>query len=314
MENIIFTARVVAPVFIIIFLGLILKQRGLIDERFNAVTSKVVFNVAMPALLLQKLSSIPITEIFNFKQVIFVIAAICITFSLAWLFSFFFTKDGRDQGAFIQGAFRGNFAILGFALIRNAFGAGALGNAAIVLAVIMPIYNVLSIICLTAPLQQASSASVWKTLVSILTNPLIIAAAIALPFSIFQIPLHPIITTTTDYLAGMTLPLALIGIGSSLSLKSMHGDRKLTIWASIYKLLVLPLLCTATAIWFGFRGQELGILFFLFASPAAIASYIMAEALGSNGRLAANIVLVSTLLSLFTISVGIFILRTLHYF
>ena len=314
MANIIFTASVVAPVFFIIFLGLFLKQRGLVDEKFNAVTSKVVFNVAMPALLFQKLSSIPIAEIFNIRQVIFVAAALCVTFVLAWLYSLFFCKNGRDQGAFIQGAFRGNFAILGFALVYNAFGADALGNAAIVLAVIMPMYNVLSVICLTVPMHRESDVGILHTVISIARNPLILAAVAAIPFSIFQIPLHHIVTTTIDYLAGMTLPLALIGIGSSLSLKSVHGDIKLTILASIFKLVFMPLVCTTVAIWLGFRGQQLGVMYFLFAAPAAIASYIMAAAMGSNGRLAGNIVLVSTLFSLVTISAGIFILRSLNYF
>ena len=314
MANIIFTASVVAPVFIIIFLGMFLKQRGVIDEKFNAVTSKVVFNVAMPALLFQKLSSIPLSEIFDLHQVVFVAVALCAVFALAWLISFFICKNGSDQGAFIQGAFRGNFAILGFALIYNAFGTAALGNAAIVLAVIMPLYNVLSIVALIVPLHKESAVSIGGTVKSIATNPLILAAVIGLPFSALQAPLHPIVVRTIDYLAGMTLPLALLGIGSSLSLKSVRGDRNLTAAAALFKLVLMPLLCTLTAIWLGFRGEQLGVLFFLFAAPTAIASYIMAEALGSNGRLAANIVLVSTLLSVLTISIGIFILRSLHYF
>lgn len=314
MTNIIFTATVVAPVFIIVFLGLFLKQRGLIDEKFNAVTSRVVFNVAMPALLFQKLSSIPIAEIFNPRQVAFVATALLCMFALAWIVSIFLCKNGRDKGTFIQGSFRGNFAILGFALIYNAFGADALGNAAIVLAVIMPMYNVLSIIALTVPMHRENAVSPLRTLISIASNPLILAAVFALPFSILQISLHPVITRTIDYLAGMTLPLALIGIGSSLSLKSVRGDRKLTAAAATFKLLLMPLLCTSSAILMGFRGQALGVLYFLFAAPAAIASYIMAEALGSNGRLAANIVLMTTIFSLFTISAGTFILRSLHYF
>jgi len=290
MANIIFTTSVVAPAFIIIFLGMFLKQRGVIDEKFNAVTSKVVFNVAMPALLFQKLSSIPLSEIFDLRQVVFVAVALCAIFALAWLISFFICKNGSDQGAFIQGAFRGNFAILGFAL------------------------NVLSIVALIVPLHKESAVSIGGTVKSIATNPLILAAVIGLPFSALQVPLHPIVVRTIDYLAGMTLPLALLGIGSSLSLKSVRGDRNLTAAAALFKLVLMPLLCTLTAIWLGFRGEQLGVLFFLFAAPTAIASYIMAEALGSNGRLAANIVLVSTLLSVLTISIGIFILRSLHYF
>ena len=314
MQNLIFSATIVATVFIIIFLSFILKQQGIIGDSFGSITSKMVFNVAMPALLFQKLSTIPVHDIFNLYQILFVIAALCFMFVLSWLISMFVCKNGADQGAFIQGSFRGNFAILGLALINNAFGSDALAKGALVLAVIMPLYNVLSIIALTVPMHHEKSVSPWQTVLKIITNPLILAAAIALPFSIFQISIHSIITTTIDYLAGMTLPLALIGIGSSLSFASFSDDRTLSFVATSVKIILMPALCTGAAILLGFRGADLGILYFLFAAPAAIASYIMAHALGSNGKLAGNIVLVSTLASMFTISIGIFILKSLGYF
>jgi len=314
MQNIVFSATIVAPVFLIIFLGLFLKYRGIIDERFNAVTSKMVFNVAMPALLFQKLSSIPIEEIFNPWQLLYIIGALCFMFALAWAISLFICNNGADQGTFIQGSFRGNFAILGLALVYNAFGSEALAHGALVLAVIMPLYNVLSIIALTVPLHREKSLTPRHTFIKILTNPLILAAVVSLPFSIFQIPVHSIVTQTIDYLAGMTLPLALIGIGSSLSFTSVRQDRALTLAATITKIIVMPLVCTTGAVLAGFRGQTLGIMYFLFAAPTAIASYIMAYALGSNGRLAGNIVLVSTMVSMVTIAVGIFILKSLAFF
>lgn len=314
MSNLLFTANIVAPVFIIIFLGTFLKKRGIVSENFNSFTSKVVFNVAMPAMLFKELSNFPIGEIFNLLQVIFVIAAVFAMFLLAWLVSAFLCRDGRDQGAFIQGAFRGNFAILGFAFVRNAFGEQALGRAAIVLAVIMPIYNILSIIALTAPLRKEKALSVWMLIKIIAANPLILALAAALPFSIFRIPVHSIISQSINYLAALTLPLALIGIGSSLSFKSIRENQKLSIAAASIKIIVMPVLCTTAAVLLGFRGEELGILYFMFAAPTAIASYIMAAAMGSNAKLAGDIVLVSTIASIFTISVGIYLLKALGYF
>ncbi len=314
MQNIIFSITIVAPVFMIIFLGVFLRRRGIIDSTFSSVTSKLVFNVAMPALLFQKLSTIPVEELVNFRLMLFVIAALSFMFALAWVISLFLCTNGADQGVFIQAAFRGNFAILGLALVYNAFGADALALGAFVLAIIMPLYNVLSVIALTVPLHLERSDSLWHTVFKILTNPLILAAVFALPFSILEIPLHSIVTQTIDYLADMTLPLALIGIGSSLSFTSIKKDRALAIAATAVKIIIMPMLCTTAAVLFGFRGEELGLLFFLFAAPTAIASYIMAHALGSNGRLAGNIVLVSTMASMVTISIGIIILKSLGYF
>jgi malonate transporter and related proteins len=198
--------------------------------------------------------------------------------------------------------------------VSNSYGERALGCAAVILAVIMPLYNILSIIALTAPLHRDKALGFWTTIKTIVTNPLILALVAALPFSIFHIPLHPIISQSTEYLAAMTLPLALIGIGSSLSFKSINESPMLTIAASLIKLVVMPALCTTAAVLLGFRGQELGILYFMFAAPTAIAGYIMASALGSTGKLAGDIVLASTMASLFTISAGIYILKAAGLF
>jgi malonate transporter and related proteins len=314
VSNLLFTANIVAPVFIIVFLGTLLRQRGVVSEHFNSLTSKVVFNVALPAMLFRELSNFSIREIFNPVQIIFVLAAVFFMFLLAWVSSSFLCQDGKDQGAFIQGAFRGNFAILGFAFVRNAFGEQALGRAAIVLAIIMPLYNVLSIIALTVPLRREKALGVGMLVKSIAANPLILALVVALPFSLFHIPVHSIISQSIEYLAGLTLPLALIGIGSSLSFKSIHENRKLSIAASLIKIIIMPALCTTAAVFLGFRGEELGVLYFMFAAPTAIASYIMASVMGSNGKLAGDIVLVSTIASIFTISFGIYLLKTLGYF
>lgn len=314
MSNLLFTANIVAPVFIIVFLGTFLKKRGIVSEHFNSLTSKVVFNVAMPAMLFKELSNFPIGEIFNPLQMIFVIAAVFIMFLLAWLVSAFLCHDGQDQGAFVQGAFRGNFAIIGFAFVRNAYGEEALGGAAIVLAIIMPMYNILSIIALTVPLRREKALSVLMLVKIIAANPLILALAAALPFSILRIPLHSIISQSINYLAALTLPLALIGIGSSLSFKSIRENQTLSIAATLFKIVIMPALCTTAAVLLGFRGEELGILYFMFAAPTAIASYIMAAAMGSNAKLAGDIVLVSTIASIFTISTGIYILKAAGFF
>src|SRR5690606_23410141 len=148
----------------------------------------------------------------------------------------------------------------------------------------------------------------------IITNPLILAAAAAIPFSLFQIRLPQMILTSIDHLSSLTLPLALIGIGGSLSFRGVREDLRLAFSAALLKIVLLPILVIAAAVHCGFRGPELGVLFFFFASPTAIASYAMAEAMGSNGRLAGNIILLTTMGSIFTISTGIIILKSMGVF
>ncbi len=314
MSDLLYTAEIVAPVFVMVALGGVLRRAGIVDEPFNATASKAVFNAALPAMVFRELSSVSFGEIFNPAMALFVFVAVPLMFVIGWAISVIFCSNGRDQGAFIQGAVRGNFAVVGFAFIRNAFGEQALGRAALVLAIIMPLYNVLSILALTLPLRRENAYG-WKdTMKSIVANPLILALAAALPFSVFQFPIHSIVRRSVDYAASMTLPLALISIGSSLSFKRIQEKKTLTLAASAIKLILMPFLGTAAALLVGFRGEELGILFFLFAAPSAIAGYIMAYAMDSNGPLAGDIVFATTVASTVTISLGVFLLRHLGYF
>lgn len=306
--------NIVAPVFIIIFIGFMLKRRGFINDVFVRTTSKVIFVVTMPSLVFVRISGTNFGEVLNPMQVLFACGTMLLTFIIGWIVGIFAAANGRDRGAFIQGSFRGNFAILAFALIYNAFGQEALASAAILLAFVMPLFNLFAIIALTVTLRKENQISALQTIKEIITNPLIIAAIGAVPFSYFQIPLPSLVSTSLDYLAAMTLPLALMGIGGSLSFRSVKEDLFLAGLASFLKVIVSPVIAMYLALKLNFTPVELGVLFFFFATPTAVASYIMAEAMGSNGRLAGNIILLSTVASIFTISIGVIIFKSMGVF
>ncbi|MBN2357374.1 AEC family transporter [candidate division KSB1 bacterium] len=311
MSMLIHAINIVAPVFIIVFIGYGLRKRGMIDEAFTRVSSKVVFSVAMPMLVFVKIANMPIHQLINWRQIGFACCAILVAFLVCWVVAYWISKNGRDRGAFIQGAFRSNFAILGFALLSNAFGIEVLGKAAIVLSFIMILYNVLSVIALAVPQKKERQISARQMLIELITNPLVLAAVIAVPISLFNIRLPVIVNQSAEQLAALTLPLALIGIGGSLSFSGLKKDLQLSLVAASLKIVLIPLIVTICAVRLGFRGEDLGVLFFLFASPTAIASYIMADAMGSNSRLAGHIILITTLSSIVTISIGIIWLKSL---
>jgi len=314
MNNLIFSLNVVIPVFLIIILGVVLKSTKQINETFISISSKVVFNVAMPALVFMKLSTADFDISFNVRLLVFINIGIFIFFILVWILALILSKDGRDQGSFIQGSVRSNFVIVGFAIIYNMFGNSGLSKAAIMMAFIMPLYNILAVIALTVPLHKEKQLGFKKTIWEIFTNPLLLAAVIAIPFSLYKIVLPQFLTRSIDYLAAMTLPLALIGIGGSLNFESIKNDSKLAIVATTIKIILIPFVLTYLAISFGFRGENLGTMFILFATPTAIASFIMAKAMDCNAELAGNIILLSTMGSVVTISLGVFILKSMGYF
>jgi len=311
IDNIIFTGNVVAPVFLLVALGYFVKRINVINENFVDVTSKFVYSVSLPALVFINIAEIDLSEAIEFSQIIYIYSATLLSFFLIWIFSIPFIKDGKNLSVFVQGAYRSNFAIVGFAIVSKLFGSYALGKAALVLAFILPLYNILAVIILTVPLRKERKLNLKNTLYEIMFNPLIIAVVIGLIFSYFKIAIPSFINSTIGFLSELALPLALVGIGGSLNLQNIKKASGLAFTSSAVKVILVPVILTLGAYHFGFRELDLGIMFVLFASPTAIVSFIMAEAMGANSKLAGNIVLISTVASVFTIAAGIVILKEL---
>lgn len=308
-----FTLATVAPVFLICFLGIFLRKIRLIDDDFVHISSKLVFTVALPALIFIKLSASDFFKIIDAFQILYVCGATIIAFTCIWIFARPLIRCGRDLGAFVQGSFRSNYAIVGFAIILNLLGENALTKASVLLVFVMPLYNLLAIIVLTVTRHQEKEIHIKQTVFHILSNPLIIATLISLPFSYFRIPVPKVVVSTASYLASLTLPLALIGIGGSLNLKSIQKASRMAFAATLIKLILIPGIFTYLAVCLGFQGEDLGVMFLLFASPTAVASFVMAKAMGANSKLAGNIVLMTTLGASVTITVGIFLLKFLGH-
>ena len=311
IDNIIFTGNVVAPVFLLVALGYFVKRINVINENFVDVTSRFVYSVSLPALVFINITEIDLSEAIDFNQIIYIYAATLFNFFIVWALSIPFIKDGKNLSVFVQGAFRSNFAIVGFAIVSKLFGSYALGKASLVLAFILPLYNVLAVIILTVPLRKERKLNLKSTLYEIMLNPLIVAVIVGLLFSYFKIIIPSVINSTVGFLSELALPLALVGIGGSLNLQNIKRAQGLAFTSSAIKVILVPLILTLGAYYFGFRGIDFGIMFVLFASPTAIVSFIMAEAMGSNSKLAGNIVLISTVASVFTIAAGIVILKEL---
>jgi predicted permease len=311
IDNIIFTGNVVAPVFLLVALGYFVKRINVINENFVDVTSKFVYTVSLPALVFINITEIDLSEAIDFNQIIYIYAATLFSFFVVWILSIPFIKDGKNLSVFVQGAYRSNFAIVGFAIVSKLFGDYALGKAAIVLAFVLPLYNVLAVIILTVPLRKERKLNLKSTLIEIILNPLIIAVIAGLPFSYFKIRIPEVVNLTIDFLAELALPLALIGIGGSLNIQNIKKASGLAFTSSAIKIVLIPFILTLGSYYFGYRGLDLGIMFVLFSCPTAIVSFIMAEAMGANSKLAGNIVLISTVASVFTIATGIVILKEL---
>lgn len=301
------TISVTAPVFSMLFLGVLLKRLGLIDGAFINTASALVFRGTLPTLLFLGIVKADLSTALQPALLLYFVIATLGCFLLAWGWAIVRCPEA-DRGIYTQGAFRGNNGIIGLALATSMYGDYGLSVGAVLGGVVILSYNTLSAIVLAIYSPQAKT-DVWSLSKSILSNPLIIGVLAAIPFALWQIALPDWLLTSAEYFAQMSLPLALICIGGTLTLESLRQSSGMAISSSVMKVFWLPLVATLGAWLWGFRGADLAILFLYFASPTAAASFVMAKAVGGNHQLAAAIIVLTTLATVVTTNLGLFVLQ-----
>ena len=301
------TLNITAPVFAMLFLGVALKRVGWINDSFIHTASALVFNVTMPALLFLGIIHADLNTALQPKVLLYFFVATLVSFAVAWGWAIW-RCPYEDRGIFTQGAFRGNNGVIGLALAGSMYGSYGISLGAILAALVILFYNTLSTIVL-AVYSPVIKSDPWSIFKSVLCNPLIISVLAAAPFAYYKIGIPGWLQTSGAYLAQMTLPLALMCIGGTLSLAALRKSGKLAVSSSMLKMIWLPILCTLGAWLCGFRGAELGILFLYFGSPTASVSFVMARAANGNHELAAAIIVITTLAAAVTTNIGIFFLQ-----
>ena len=301
------TLAVTAPVFAMLFLGVALKRLRLIDAAFINTASTLVFRGTLPTLLFLGIVKADLNSALQPALLLYFVLATLGCFLLAWGWAIWRCPQA-DRGVYTQGAFRGNNGIVGLALATAIYGDYGLSVGAVLGGVVILCYNTLSAIVLAIYSPEAKT-DVWSLSKSILSNPLIVGVLAAIPFAWWQIQLPTWLMVSAEYFAKMSLPLALICIGGTLTLASLRQSSGVALSSSLMKVLWLPLLATIGAWLWGFRGADLAILFLYFASPTAAASFVMAKAVGGNHQLAAAIIVITTLASVLTTNLGLLLLQ-----
>ncbi|WP_237673768.1 AEC family transporter [Vreelandella profundi] len=305
------TLDVTLPVFAMVFVGLMLKRLKWIDSTFVSTASALVFRATLPTLIFLSLIKADLSVALDVSLMVFFAAATLGQFLLSWLWAHY-RVPRKDRGIYVQGAFRGNCGVVGLALAAGMYGNYGISAGSLLLGVVIVMYNAFSVVVLA--FYQPGQSTDWRSLLKhIATNPLIISVFAALPFTVFAIPLPSWLITSGDYFASLTLPLALICIGATLSASSMRAGSRVAVGASWMKMVTLPVLSTVAAWLMGFSGEQLGLLFLFFASPTAAASFVMVKAIGGNVTLAANIIAITTLMASVTVTIGVFALRLLGW-
>ncbi len=307
LSVLLFSISVTAPIFLWILCGSVLKSIGFINDRWVGYFSTLVFYVSLPMLMFFSVIRKPLGQVFELGLTLICVAVTFAVYGLSVLWGRRAGLAPRDATVFQQGALRGNLGIIGISLCFNAYGNDVLVTASILMALLTIFYNLLSVYLFVDGLREGR-LSMAVLFTGLAKNPLIVAIVVALPLAALGVEAPSLMLRLSDDFVALTLPLALIAIGASLSFRSVKDDAKRLSQVAVLKLLVAPWLGCLACIFLGYRGESLGVVFLLLSSPTATASFIMAKAYGANHVLAANVVVFTTLLSLLSISGGVFLL------
>ena len=303
---------IVLPVFLVIGLGFGLKIARLVDGSFLHQLNRLVYFLALPALLFHEIARSDFSASFNGLLLVGMLAAVLLTSFLAYGFTVWRGYPPEVCGSFCQGTFRGNIAYIGLAIVFNAYGGEGLATAGILLGFLVPFYNFFGILALLLPhRQQGQHFGPWFWIRQIGGNPLIISSFAGILWSFLDIPLPQVIGRSLDIVSGMALPLALLAIGGSFSLQRLRGDISKSLIATAVKLIWLPLLTAGILLVLGIRGRDLAIGVIFAGTPTATVAYIMAQQMRGDAELSGSIIMLSTLLSLITYTVALVLLEGL---
>lgn len=291
------------PIFSIILLGYFLSLKQIINAGFARPANQIVFNVAIPAMLLNEITQVPFRQNFNSTAVLCCLIALGGLFLAAALLARILSLPEASRGTFVQSCLHGNIGYMSYAIAYYSLGESHFARMAILSSFVMLGQNLLAVWALTAYNPGVKAAGrVLETLRQVLRNPIILAATLGIAYSAMGFSIPGPIQRGLSILSGMAFPTALLLIGASLSFGALGGMRREVAGIGALKLVGLPLLGYVLMRSFGVPDSLILAGMIVLASPPATITYVMAAEMGGNPELAATSVSIHTLLSAFSYS------------
>ena len=310
MENLIFSLNATIPIFLMMLLGMLFRKLGWMDEVFAAKMNKFVFLVPLPVLLFEQLATVDFSEVWDIKFILFCFVVTAISITISTLISLLW-KDRSIKGEFIQATYRSSAALLGIAFIQNIYGTA--GMAPVMIIGSVPLYNVMAVVVLSLFKPGNNSfdkALVKKTLKGIATNPIIIGIVAGFVWSALKLPMPSILHKTVSSIGATATPMGLMSMGATFEMKKATSKMKPTLVAVFMKLVGFCAIFLPVAAMLGFRNEQLIAILVMLGSATTVSCFVMARNMGHEGTLSSGVIMMTTLLSAFTLTMWLDVLRS----
>jgi predicted permease len=325
MESLIFALNATLPIVILVALGYFIKKSGLMNAGISKAVNEIVFKVLLPAMLF-----LNIYEIENLGEIslnyVWYVVGITILLFLLFLPAVSKLFPIRNQrGVILQSIFRSNYALIGIPLATALYGNEGAAIASLLAAFIVPIFNILGVICLSI-YSDDKKPDIKKILLNIAKNPLILgvmAGLIALAIRALLVKadidfrlseITPIFKVLKN-LSNAATPMALLALGAQFEFSAIPSLKKQIIFGISLRSVIIPSLTLTVAYFMGiFNGANFAAFVAMFASPVAVSTVPMAQSMGADHALAGQLVVWTTLISSLVIFLASFILKSVGAF
>ncbi len=308
MDNFFVCLNAVLPIFILMALGYTARACGFIKKETVPEINKMAFNCFMPFMMFYNIYTSDLESAIRPALIAYGVGGVLLCFFLSMALVYRLEKDPPTRGVMVQGLFRSNFVIIGLPLAESLAQGGDISSTAVMVAIIVPLFNVLAVIILEA--NRGGKPSVKHVLLGIARNPLIISTVLAILFVAFGIKLPEVIETSISMVSRTANPLLLFLLGAFFSFRGLGQYRRQLILVTMGRLIAIPGIFLTLAVLLGFRGIDMLSLIGVFGSATAVSSFAMADQMGGNRELAGDIVVTTSAFCSVTLFLWSFLLKT----
>lgn len=312
MENLMISANAVLPMCLVMALGYGTRRLGWLRREEISTINKIAFRIFLPCLLYYNIYCSDLSGSFDPLLMAYAVGGVLLTFGLALGYTLLTEKLPERRGVLIQGMFRSNYVIMGIPVATALLGADQLGTVSILIAVIVPLFNMLAVVVLEVFRRQKPKP--LHILGQIAKNPLVIGSVLGILTLVAGIRLPHILEQTIQSVSAIASPLQLFLLGAFFQFSGLKTYRRELVTVSIAKLIVSPGLFLGLGALLGFRGVAFVSLIGIFASPTAVNSFTMAQQMGGDAELAGDIVVTTSAVSILTMFLWIFLFKSLGMF
>ena len=306
------SANAVLPMCLVMALGYGTRRLGWIRREEISAINKIAFRIFLPCLLYYNVYCSDLSGSFDPLLMAYAVGGVLLTFGLSLGYTLLTEKLPERRGVMIQGMFRSNYVIMGIPVATALLGADQLGTVSILIAVVVPLFNMLSVIVLEV--FRGQKPKPLHILGQIAKNPLVIGSVLGILTLAAGIRLPHILEQTIQNISAIASPLQLFLLGAFFQFSGLKTYRRELVTVSAAKLIVAPGLFLGLGALLGFRGVAFVSLIGVFASPTAVNSFTMAQQMGGDAELAGDIVVTTSAVSILTMFLWIVLFKSLGVF